>query len=76
MSCHHGSMLSEFKLGYIKDNLQGSAVLDVGAGYCFYSQWLLQVDPTLNITAIDLVDVTHAPGFIYKKMDLEKPLDF
>ena len=70
------NMLSENKLGYIKDFLQGKSVLDVGAGYCYYSRWLAQHDPSLNITAIDLVDVVNTPGFTYKKMDLEKPLDF
>ena len=76
MSCHQGAMVSEVKLGYIKDFLQGNSVLDVGAGVGHYSQWLALQDPTLNITAIDLLDTVDAQGFTYKKMDLEKPLAF
>lgn len=73
MSCH-GSMLSEVKLQHIKEHLRGSTVLDVGAGYGQYSTWLAEQNNTLDITALDLLDLQITKGFTYYKVDLEKPL--
>ena len=65
------SQLSPVKLALIENNLQGQSVLDVGAGYCQYTHWLLEQNPALAVTAIDHLDVP-AQGFTYLKLDLEQ----
>jgi SAM-dependent methyltransferase len=65
------SKLSPVKTTLIAEHLQGNAVLDVGAGFCHYTRWLLGQKPHLAITAIDYLEVP-AEGFTYLNLDLEK----
>jgi SAM-dependent methyltransferase len=69
--------LSEVKLSYLKKFLQGKSILDVGAGKCFYSQWLHKQNDSLDITAIDYIDLDKIPSDIgYLKLNLEALLPF
>ncbi len=69
--------LSDIKLSYIKNFLQGQSILDVGSGQCFYSQWILQQNPNLNITAVDYIDLEQNPSHIgYLKLNLESTFPF
>lgn len=69
--------LSDVKLSYLKNFLQGQSILDVGSGQCFYSQWLHQQNPNLNITAIDYIDLETKPSNIgYLKLNLESTFPF
>jgi 2-polyprenyl-3-methyl-5-hydroxy-6-metoxy-1,4-benzoquinol methylase len=68
------SKLSDVKLKYIAEYLSGKAVLDVGAGHCYYGQWLLDHDENLNITAIDWLEQEPIPGIKVLQMDLEEPI--
>ncbi|MFH1254483.1 MAG: class I SAM-dependent methyltransferase [bacterium] len=69
--------LSDVKLSYLKNFLQGQSILDVGSGKCFYSQWLQQQNPNLNITAVDCIDLESIPYHIgYLKLDLESTFPF
>jgi ubiquinone/menaquinone biosynthesis C-methylase UbiE len=65
------NQLSPVKTALINQHLQGSAILDVGAGWCHYTRWLLQENPHLAITAIDHLEVP-AENFTYLNVDLEK----
>ena len=69
--------LSDVKLSYLKNFLQGQSILDVGSGQCFYSQWLHQQNPNLNITAVDCIDLEIKPSNIgYLKLNLESTFPF
>ena len=69
--------LSDVKLSYLKNFLHGQSILDVGSGQCFYSQWLHQQDPNLNITAVDYIDIDPKPSNIgYLKLNLESIFPF
>lgn len=71
MVSQYESKLSPVKTTLIKKHLTGKAILDVGAGHCFYTKWLLKQEPSLAITAIDHMDV-QSQGFTYVRCDLEK----
>lgn len=68
--------LSDIKLGYLKEYLYGGDILDVGSGYCYYTQWLLSQDPSYKITAVDMLDLKQNNSFTYIKKNLEELLDF
>ncbi|KKQ11853.1 MAG: methyltransferase domain-containing protein [Candidatus Babeliales bacterium] len=69
--------LSDVKLSYLKNFIQGQSILDVGSGQCFYSQWLHQRDSNFNITAVDCVDLEQTPSHIgYLKLNLESTFPF
>lgn len=63
--------LSPVKTTLISEHVHGNSVLDVGAGFCHYTHWLLEQKPHLAITAIDHLEVA-AQGFTYLKLDLEQ----
>ncbi len=67
------SKLSDVKVKYITEYLKGETVLDVGAGYCYYSDWLVKKKPHLDILSIDKLDLT-SNGFRFMSADLEQPL--
>lgn len=66
--------LSDIKLHYIQQNLSGDNILDVGAGYCYYSEWLLNHYPHLNIVALDQLDLANLGNIDFIQTDLEKPI--
>ncbi|MBS1988039.1 methyltransferase domain-containing protein [Candidatus Dependentiae bacterium] len=69
--------LSDVKLSYLKKYLQQYDILDVGAGRCYYSDWIAEHYPAAHITALDHIplDVSNLPKEIsYHVTDLEKPL--
>ena len=69
--------LSDVKLSYLKKFLQGQSILDVGSGQCFYDEWLHQQNPSLEITAIDCLDLEPKPSNIgYLRLNLETTLPF
>jgi SAM-dependent methyltransferase len=69
--------LSDVKISYLKKYLHGQSILDVGAGQCFYSQWLTQRNSCLNITAVDFIDIDPTPSNIgYLKLNLETTFPF
>lgn len=70
------SLLSDVKLRYIEKYLHGSSLLDVGAGQCLYTKWIVEKNPHVRAIAIDLLDVTPGDDITYLKSDLEKPLSF
>lgn len=72
--CYNNSPLSDVKLMYIKKNLQGEVILDVGAGYCYYSEWLIQNSPHLKVVSIDQLDLISQNGIEFLNLNLENPL--
>ena len=66
--------LSQAKLNYIRSNLVGTNVLDVGAGYCYYSEWLINNKPNLNIVCIDKLELPNQNGIQFLSLNLENPL--
>ena len=54
--------LSDAKLNYIRRNLIGNNVLDAGAGYCYYSEWLVNNKPNLNVVCIDKLELPNQNG--------------
>lgn len=67
--------LSDVKLGYIKKYLQNEKILDVGAGQCYYSDWIVQHYPSTQIVALDHIDPEKLPSQItYHKVDLEQSI--
>ena len=75
--CINGK-LSDVKLEYLKKYLKGSVILDLGAGRCYYSQWLSEYNPLLRIIAVDWIDIGEplAQNIEYLKVDLELRLPF
>ena len=69
-----GNRLSDVKLNYIKKNLVGQDILDVGAGYCYYSEWLVQGNPDLKVVSIDQLDLANLNNIEFICSDLEKPI--
>lgn len=69
----HRAQLSDVKLRYIQEYLSGKKVLDVGAGYCYYSDWLLSLKPELDIISIDQLEL-QGNGFTFMTANLEDPL--
>lgn len=67
------SKLSNVKVQYITTYLTGKKILDVGAGYCYYSDWLVSTWPDLEVLSIDKLDLT-GNGFRFMSADLEQPL--
>jgi SAM-dependent methyltransferase len=70
------SKLSDVKLSYIKKHLLGDKILDVGAGHCYYSDWIVEQFPQTYTTALDHLDLTSEqlpPSVTYYAVDLEKP---
>jgi SAM-dependent methyltransferase len=63
--------LSDVKVRYITDNLSGSHVLDLGAGYAYYSEWLATTTPNLTIVAIDQLELPGSKGFQFIQANLE-----
>ncbi len=68
--------VSEVKVGYINNHISGNKILDVGAGQCYYSKFLLQQNKNLDIHAIDHLDLNDVAGFNYIKTDLEENIPF
>lgn len=69
--------LSDVKLSYLKNFLEGQSILDVGSGLCLYSQWIHQQNPNLSITAVDYIDMDPKPSNIgYLKLNLESTFPF
>jgi 2-polyprenyl-3-methyl-5-hydroxy-6-metoxy-1,4-benzoquinol methylase len=66
--------LSSVKTRYIANNLIGNTVLDVGAGYGYYSEWLLSQFPTLTITAMDQLELVPHKGVNFLCANLEHPI--
>lgn len=66
--------LSDVKLEYLKKYLVGKTILDVGAGYCYYGQWLKSSNEGLSITCLDKLDIESPPGLTFINTDLEAPL--
>lgn len=71
-----GNLLSEVKLTYISKYIEGSEVLDIGAGKGQYSKWISQNCKFNKIVAIDHEMVTNPEGFQFLYADLENPLAF
>ncbi len=70
--------LSDVKLNYLKKYLQHDDILDVGAGRCYYSDWIAQHYPTAHVVALDHIalDTNQLPAQVsYCITDLEKPID-
>ena len=66
--------LSDAKLNYIRRNLIGNNVLDAGAGYCYYSEWLVNNKPNLNVVCIDKLELPNQNGIQFLSVNLEDPL--
>ena len=66
--------LSNAKLNYIRSNLIGNNVLDAGAGYCYYSEWLVNNKPNLNVVCIDKLELPSQGGIQFLSVNLEEPL--
>jgi len=66
--------LSDVKIHYITHNLVGQEVLDVGAGYGYYSEWLVSQNPNLKVVALDQLDLINHNGVQFLSTDLEKPI--
>lgn len=64
--------LSDVKVHYIKNNLKGDTILDVGAGYCYYSEWLAKTNPNLKVVSIDHLKLISVPGVEFICSDLEE----
>ena len=73
-----GCKLSDVKLSYLKKYLKGQFILDLGAGQCYYSDWLAENYPFLKITAVDRLPVNESSfrKFEYFTVDLENVLPF
>lgn len=67
------SKLSDIKVNYIEKYLQGSKILDAGAGYCYYSEWLVQTHPGLEVTSLDQLDLA-GNGYRFMQADFESPI--
>lgn len=70
--------LSDVKLNYLKKYLQEEDILDVGAGRCYYSDWIAQHYPTAHIVALDHIPLNadQLPEQVsYRITDLENPID-
>jgi len=61
------SLLSDVKLQYIENYFHGSSLLDVGAGQCLYTKWIVEKNPHVHAVAIDLLDVTPGGDITYLK---------
>lgn len=68
------SKLSDVKVHYIKSNLIGQDILDVGAGYCYYSEWLVANNPNLKVVSIDQLNLANLQGIEFICSNLEKPI--
>lgn len=69
-----GNKLSDVKVNYITNNLCGDQILDVGAGYCYYSEWLAASKPNLKVVAVDRLDLVNVHGVEFICADLEQPI--
>lgn len=65
--------LSDIKVAYIEKYLVGKKILDVGAGYCYYSDWLITTRPHLEILSVDQLEL-EGNGFDFMHANLEDPL--
>lgn len=66
--------LSDTKLQYIQKYLKGTTVLDTGAGYCYYSEWLVKTLPHLTVVSVDQLELASHNGIEYHSLDLEKQM--
>jgi SAM-dependent methyltransferase len=66
--------LSDIKVHYITHNMVGNEVLDVGAGYGYYSEWLVNQNPNLKVVALDQLDLINYNGVQFLSTDLENPI--
>ncbi len=66
--------LSDVKVEYITKYLKGTSILDVGAGYCYYSEWLANKNPLFKVTSIDQLDLQAPPRVTFIKTNLEEPI--
>lgn len=66
--------LSDVKVDYIKNYLTGDTILDVGSGYCYYSEWLAINNPNLKIMSIDQLDLASANGVDFISTNLEESI--
>lgn len=70
--------LSDVKLTYLKKYLQQNNILDVGAGRCYYSDWIAEHYPESHIVAIDHISLDAnqlSSQITYHTIDLEMPID-
>lgn len=71
------SKLSDVKLSYIKKNIAGTEILDVGAGNCYYSDWIVENFPNTKTVAIDHIKIDPknlSQKISYTQADLEQTL--
>lgn len=66
--------LSDVKLAYLKKFLCGESVLDVGAGYGYYSEWISKNYPAARVVALDHLQLPSPQEFDYLSTDLEGPI--
>jgi len=66
--------LSDVKLGYIKNYISGTNLLDVGAGKCYYSAWIKEQYPDISVCAIDHQSITPPDDIFYLQANLEQTI--
>ncbi|PCI74052.1 hypothetical protein COB28_02705 [Candidatus Dependentiae bacterium] len=71
---HNG--LSDVKLKYLNRFVKESAILDLGAGNCQYSEWIKLMLPKADITAVDHTNSDSPKDVSFHCLDIEKKLPF
>lgn len=69
--------LSSVKLDYIKKYLYQETILDVGAGRCYYSDWVAEEFPQTCVVALDHLDLDSnqlSSQITYHQVDLEQTI--
>ncbi len=72
----NANLLSDQKLKLIKNYLQQSQILDVGAGLGHYSKWICQNYRSVKVVALDHIESESFKHCEFIKTDLEKTLSF
>jgi len=67
-----GNKLSDVKLSYLRQYLSGENILDIGAGYGYYSSWMAKKNAACKVTALDYLDYKTDGSFTYTKCNLEQ----
>ena len=66
--------LSDVKLTYLRKFLHGDSILDVGAGYGYYSEWISKNYPAAHVVALDQLQLPSPQEFEYLSTDLESAI--
>ncbi|KKQ12059.1 MAG: hypothetical protein US22_C0004G0017 [candidate division TM6 bacterium GW2011_GWF2_36_6] len=70
------SLLSDVKVSYLRQYMQGENFLDLGAGKKLYSEWIVQQKPQAEVMAVDYADFAPESSIPFRCLNLEDELPF